>query len=100
VSPSEGDESANRPDGVSLTVANEFAEVQVRLMQTRNGTRLSIASPKTGNRVELCPLELEALTWQDVATFSAMIGKPFQSLLPDDPPAGDARATVPPEGGG
>ena len=31
----------------------------------------------------LDPLELEALTWQSTATFSAMIGNPFGPLIPD-----------------
>lgn len=67
-----------------LVLGNEFAEVRVTLVETRNGTRLVIESPKTGQWVTLCPLELEALTWQSTATFSAMIGSPYGSLVPDD----------------
>ncbi|MFC9433729.1 hypothetical protein [Nocardia sp. NPDC057030] len=70
--------------GESLRVANEFAEVNVRRVQTRNGARLLIESPKSGKWVCLCPLELEALTWQNTATFSAMIGNPFQPLTADE----------------
>ena len=46
--------------------------------ETRNGARLLIESPKSGQWVALCPLELEALTWQNAATFSAMIGQPVR----------------------
>ncbi len=75
--------------GEPITVANEFAEVRVRLVRTRNGARLLVESPKSGQWVTLCPLELESLTWQNTATFSAMIGTPFAPLIPDEdtPPA-------------
>lgn len=70
--------------GEPITLANEFAEVQVVRVETRNGSRLLISSPKSGQWIALCPLELEALTWQNTATFSAMVGNPYGSLLPDD----------------
>ncbi len=69
--------------GEPITIANEFAEVRVSRVQNRNGARLLIESDKSGHRVVLCPLELEALTWQSTATFSAMIGRPYGSLLSD-----------------
>ena len=57
----------------------------MRRVETRNGSRLLIESPKSGQWVALCPLELEALTWQGPQTFSAMIGHPFGPLLaPED----------------
>lgn len=61
-------------DDNALTLGNEFAEVHVRLVQTRNGVRLLVESPRTGTSVELCPLELEALTRQPAEVFSAMVG--------------------------
>jgi hypothetical protein len=70
--------------GEPLAVANEFAEVRVVRVETRNGSRLLIESPKSGQWVALCPLELEALTWQNTATFSAMVGNPFGPLVPED----------------
>ncbi|MCA4759072.1 hypothetical protein H8Z51_09815 [Mycobacterium avium subsp. hominissuis] len=70
--------------GEQITIGNEFAEVRVARVQTRNGSRLLIESLKSGQRVSLCPLELEALTWQGTATFSAMIGQPFGSLVTDE----------------
>ena len=70
--------------GTPITVANEFAEVRVVRVETRNGSRLLIESPKSGQWVALCPLELEALTWQNTATFSAMVGNPFGPLVSEE----------------
>jgi hypothetical protein len=64
-----------------IELGNEFAQVTVSRVDTRNGSRLLIESPKSGHRVALCPLELEALTWQGPQTFSAMIAHPFASLI-------------------
>jgi hypothetical protein len=73
--------------GRVIDLGNEFAQVRVSRVNTRNGSRLLIESPKSGHRVTLCPLELEALTWQGPQTFSAMIGRPFGSLIePEDEP--------------
>jgi hypothetical protein len=70
--------------GEAITIANEFAEVRVVRVDTRNGSRLLIESPKSGQWVAMDPLELESLTWQNTATFSAMIGNPFGPLIPED----------------
>ncbi|RKO20418.1 hypothetical protein D7Z96_18785 [Pseudarthrobacter phenanthrenivorans] len=70
--------------GTPIVIANEFSEVQVTRVETRNGSRLMITSPRSGQWVTLCPLELEALTWQAPATFSAMIGNPFGPLITED----------------
>jgi hypothetical protein len=70
--------------GEAITIANEFAEVRVVRVDTRNGSRLLIESPKSGQWVALDPLELESLTWQNTATFSAMIGNPFGPLVPEE----------------
>ncbi|GHE08255.1 hypothetical protein [Klenkia taihuensis] len=69
--------------GEPLTIANEFAEVTVRLVDTRNGSRLLVEAPKSGQWVALDPMQVEALTWQGTATFSAMIGNPFGPLIPE-----------------
>lgn len=68
-------------DGAEIVIANEFAEIRVTKVRTRNGSRLLIESPKSGQWIALCPLELESLTWQSAQTFSAMIGNPFQPLF-------------------
>ncbi|GAA4916228.1 hypothetical protein EV188_104467 [Actinomycetospora succinea] len=67
-----------------IVLGNEFAEVRVRKVETRNGARLLIESPRSGQWVSLCPLELEALTWQSDDVFSAMIGHPYGPLFTDD----------------
>jgi hypothetical protein len=71
--------------GEPIIIGNEFAEVRITRVNTRNGSRLLIESQRSGQWVALCPLEVEALTWQGTATFSAMIGHPFGSLLSDEP---------------
>ncbi len=68
----------------SITVANEFAEVEVRRVDTRNGTRLLISAPKTGRSISLDALELEALTWQNARTLATMVGKCGAPLVPEE----------------
>lgn len=70
--------------GEPIELANEFAEIRLQKVVTRNGLRLLIEAPKSGQWVTLDPLELEALTWQNKATFSAMVGHPFGPLIEDD----------------
>ena len=74
-------------DELPFVVANEFAEVCVRRVLTHNGVRLEVSSPRLRRSVRLDPLQLEALTWQDSASFSAMLAEPF------GPAGGGARAT-------
>jgi hypothetical protein len=69
--------------GEPLTVANEFTEVVVRRIDTRNGSRLLILSPKSGRWITLDALEVEALTWQNTRTLAAMVGNVNAPLLPD-----------------
>lgn len=66
-----------REEHLEATITNEFAEVCVRKVRTRNGERLAIVAPKLGRQILLCPLELEALTWQEHETFSAFLSTPF-----------------------
>lgn len=73
-----------RQTGETLSVGNEFAEIRVSRVETRNGARLLVEAPKSGQWVALCPLEGEALTWQNPQTFSAMIGHPFGPLFEED----------------
>jgi hypothetical protein len=70
--------------GEPLTVANEFTEVVVRRVDTRNGSRLLISAPKTGRWITLDALEIEALTWQNRRTLAAMVGGSHAPLLPDE----------------
>jgi hypothetical protein len=62
--------------GDEIRLANEFSEVVVELVPTRNGARLRISVPSSGHEILLCPLELEALTWQDHDFFSRLLATP------------------------
>lgn len=68
----------------AIVIANEFTEVRVSRVETRNGARLLIEAPRSGQWVTLCPLEVEALTWQNPQTFSAMIGNPYGPLVSEE----------------
>ncbi len=60
-----------------MEIANEYARVQVRRVDTGNGSRLEIIAPQLGRGIRLCPLELETLTWQTHDTFSDFLVTPF-----------------------
>lgn len=70
--------------GEPISVANEFTEVVVRRVETRNGSRLLISAPRSGQWITLDALEVEALTWQNPRTLAAMVGNSHAPLLPDD----------------
>ncbi|OBJ13755.1 dihydrodiol dehydrogenase [Mycobacterium sp. 1165196.3] len=70
--------------GEAISVANEFTEVVVRRVDTRNGSRLLISAPRSGQWITLDALEIEALTWQNPRTLAAMVGNSQAPLLPDD----------------
>lgn len=70
--------------GDAISVANEFTEVVVRRVDTRNGSRLLISAPRSGQWITLDALEIEALTWQNPRTLAAMVGNSQAPLLPDD----------------
>jgi hypothetical protein len=59
-----------------IRLGNEFTEVVVERVRTRNGARLRISVPSSGRQIMLCPLELEALAWQDHELFSALLKTP------------------------
>jgi hypothetical protein len=77
-------ELLNGAVGEPLTVANEFTEVVVRRVDTRNGSRLLICAPKSGRWIGLDALEVEALTRQNARTLAAMVGNAGAPLLPDE----------------
>ncbi len=70
--------------GEPLAIANEFTEVVVLRVDTRNGSRLLVSAPKSGRWISLDALELEALTWQNTRTLAAIVGNVDAPLLPDD----------------
>ena len=59
-----------------IRLGNEFTEVVVERVRTRNGARLRITVPSSGRQVMLCPLELEALTWAGDELFSELLKTP------------------------
>lgn len=65
------------PPDTPMVIANEFAEVMVRRVHTRNGVRLEISSPRMDTSIRLDALELESLTWQDPEIFSEFLEEPF-----------------------
>jgi hypothetical protein len=77
-------ELLNGAVGEPLTVANEFTEVTVRRIDTRNGSRLLVHASKSGRWICLDALEVEALTRQNARTLTAMVGNSAGPLLPDD----------------
>jgi hypothetical protein len=64
-------------DSQPVELANEYALVRVRKVDTRNGVRLEIEAPHLDRVIRLCPLELESLTWQTPETFSEFLRTPF-----------------------
>ena len=70
-------------DEIPIEIANEFAAVVVRRVETRNGVRLRIESPRLQRSIDLDPLELESLTWQSHELFSGLLAQPFG---PEDEP--------------
>lgn len=56
-----------------VIIANEFVDVQVRRVRTRNGVRLEIYSPRRGTSVRLDAMVLDALTMQSPEVFSDML---------------------------
>lgn len=67
-----------------IRLGNEFTEVVVERVRTRNGARLRISVPSSGRQILLCPLELEALTWQDHEMFSQLLAGGPEALSPED----------------
>jgi hypothetical protein len=64
------------PDGGAdgpIIIANEFADVVVSRVRTRNGMRLEIWSPRRGTRVHLDAVALDCLSYQAPETFTAML---------------------------
>ena len=85
--------SAASPGDPVIKIANEFTEVEVGRVRTRNGVRLRIFVPSSGRQILLCPLELEALTWQDHGLFSHLLATPGDpAQAPGSGADGDAEA--------
>ena len=70
-------EPGHLPVNEPVELANEFAAVTVSVVETRNGVRLRIESPRAGRAIDLDPLELETLTWQSHDLFTGLLAEPF-----------------------
>lgn len=58
-----------------IIVANEFADVVIRRVETRNGMRLDIWSPKRGSRVLLDAVALDCLSFQDPELITELLSR-------------------------
>lgn len=58
-----------------IIVANEFADVVVRRVETRNGMRLDIWSPKRGSRVLLDAVALDCLSFQEPELITELLSR-------------------------
>lgn len=68
-------------DDPPIRISNEFADIWIRKVHTRNGQRLEIHAHRRGYRILLDAVELESLSWQTADTFSAFLRS---SVGPDD----------------
>jgi hypothetical protein len=76
--PPVGDMSEYPTDGGSdgpIVVANEFADVVVRRVETRNGMRLDIWSPRRGTRVRLDAVALDCLSFQEPELITQLLAR-------------------------
>lgn len=76
--PEAGDLSEYPTDGGNdgpIIVANEFADVVVRRVETRNGMRLDIWSPKRGSRVQLDAVALDCLSFQEPELITQLLSR-------------------------
>lgn len=67
--PSIRDQSVDGP----IVVSNEFADVVVRRVSTRNGMRLEIWSPRRGTAVRLDAVALDCLSFQEPELISELL---------------------------
>ena len=56
-------------------IANEFADVVIRKVETRNGMRLDIWSPRRGSRVLLDAVALDCLSFQEPELISQLLAR-------------------------
>ena len=56
-----------------IVISNEFADVVITRVHTRNGVRLDIWSLRRGSRVQLDAVELYCLSYQPKETFTELI---------------------------
>jgi hypothetical protein len=60
-------------------IGNEFTGVQVRKVWTRQGERLELFVPRSGNRILLDAMQLEVIAAQDPERFSELFERQLGS---------------------
>lgn len=76
--PAEGTLLGRMPDESSagpIVVSNEFADVVVTLVRSRNGVRLDIWSPRRGSRIQLDAVALDCLSYQSPEIITQMLAE-------------------------
>lgn len=68
---------SSNDDDALLVIANEFAAVSVRKVNTRNGERLEIRSIGNDQLILLDAITLEALTWSTTLEVGHGLETPF-----------------------
>lgn len=76
--PDEGEEfefPKNRGNAGPIVIANEFADVVVRKVETRNGVRLELWSPRRGTCIRLDAVALDAISYQDPEFITGLLSR-------------------------
>jgi hypothetical protein len=76
------EDPTTRPVGEPLGIANEFTGVVVRKVLTRNGERLELTVPKSGDRTLLDAMQLEILCTLPPEAFTEMFARRLGSYEP------------------
>jgi hypothetical protein len=63
--------------GQSLQIGNEYTVVELRVLETEDGPRLELESPKLGYTCRLSAAELAALSRQQMSLFSDLLRTPL-----------------------
>ncbi|MGC1210365.1 MAG: hypothetical protein WA890_03730 [Micromonospora sp.] len=58
-----------------IVVSNEFADVVVTQVRSRNGVRLDIWSPRRGSRIQLDAVALDCLSYQSPDVITQMLAE-------------------------
>jgi hypothetical protein len=66
--------TAGSNDG-PIVIANEFADVVLRKVETRNGMRLDIWSPRRGTRIRLDAVALDCLSFQQPELITELLSR-------------------------
>jgi hypothetical protein len=76
--PDEGEEfefPKDRGNAGPIVIANEFADVVVRKVETRNGVRLELWSPRRGTCIHLDAVALDAISYQDPEFITGLLSR-------------------------